>query len=328
MRRRTFIAGLGSAAAWPLAARAQPIDRVPSVGFLMGRAEDDPENRAERDAFEQGLAKLGWIAGGDIHIEYRWSSGDDARIRSLAAELVAKSPRVIVTYGTQAALILKQQTSVIPIVFLNVADPIESGLVASFAHPGGNVTGFTALEFSLGGKWLSLLKEISPRTTRVLVLYTPDNSNWTGYLRAIEAAASSLSVNVTASATISAEEIERAVEAFGRSPEGGIIVVPSGLMGVNRDMIASLAIRHRLPSIYPYRYYAVSGGLVSYGSDTVDLYRRAPSYVDRILKGEKPGDLPIQAPTKFEFVVNLMAAKAIGITVPQPLQLLADEVIE
>jgi putative ABC transport system substrate-binding protein len=293
----------------------------------MSFSEDDPEIRSEREAFEQALAKLGWSAG-RVAIDFRYGGGDDARIRAAAAELVDRRPQVIVVRGTQTAIILKRQTSSIPIVFLNVADPVESGLVESFSHPGGNVTGFASVEFSLGGKWLSVLRGIAPNVTRAMLLYSPDNPNWVGYQRAITAGSAALSVDVTASPVTTAAEIERAYELFGRQPGGGVIIVPSAFLGGQRERIAALAVRHRLPAIYPYKYFASSGGLVSYGSDTVELYRQAASYVDRILKGEKPSDLPVQAPTKFELVINLKAAKALGLTIPETLLATADEVIQ
>jgi putative ABC transport system substrate-binding protein len=331
MRRREFIAGLGGGAAscalWPLAARAQQSDRLPLIAALV-TSSDYPENRAELSAFEEALVRFGWVAGRNVRIEYRFNEGDDARIRSSAAEVAGKAPSVILVRGTQAAVILRQKTSTIPVVFLDVTDPVASGLAATFAVPGGNMTGFTAIEFSVAGKWLGILKDVAPRISRVMFLYNPDNPNWTGYLHGLMAAAPTIGASIAPAAAKSTEEIALAMEAFGRDPDGGVIVVPSGLMGYNRDRIVDLAIRHRLPAVYPFRYYAVSNGLVSYGSDPTDLYRRAASYVDRILKGEKPGDLPIQAPIKFELVLNLKAAKAIGITVPDSLQLLADEVIE
>jgi putative ABC transport system substrate-binding protein len=323
MRRREFIAGLGSAA-WPLVARAQQ----PSIGVLMGRGEDDPEIGSEHKAFEQTLARFGWVVGRNIEVEYRTAGGDDARVRAFAQELVGKLPSVIVVYGTQASVVLKGQTGSIPIVFLNVADPVGSGLAASIPHPGGNFTGFTLLEFSLGGKWLSVLKEIAPHLTRVMFLYNPDNSNWMGYQHAIKEAAAALPVEVTAAAVSTVAGIASSLASFGREPGGGVIVVPSGFLTANREQVTALVIQHRLPTVYPYKYYAKSGGLISYGSDTVDLYRRAASYVDRILKGEKPGELPFQAPTKFELVINLKTAKALGLTIPETLLATADEVIQ
>jgi putative ABC transport system substrate-binding protein len=328
MRRREFITMIGGAAvAWPVAARAQHLNQVKQIGWL-GTDERDPLTPTIAQAFDHEMAKLGWTVGQNIRVDRRGAPGDDSRIRGYAAELVGKVPDIILVQGTQATAILKQQTSTIPVVFVNVADPVASGFVASFAHPGGNVTGFTSLESSFAGKWLSILKDIAPSVIRAMVLYSPDNSNWAGYLRSIEAAAPPLSVNVSAARAVTSDEIVRQIETFAREPGSGMIVLPSGLMGVNRGAIASLAIRHRLPGIYPYGYYATSGGLASYGPDFVDIFRQAASYVDRILKGEKPADLPVQAPTKFELVVNLKTAKATGLTIPESFLLRADEVIE
>ncbi len=327
MRRREFIAGLGSAATvWPCAARAQ--SRTPMIGMMMTGNESDPQNQEDHAAFAEALAKLGWTDGRNVVIAYRWGGANDGRIREAVAELVGKAPDVIVARGTQTTAILKRQTISIPIVFVNVADPVASGFVASFAHPGGNITGFTSEEFSLAGKWLSLLKDIAPGIADVMVLYSPQNPNWTGYLRMIEAAASAMHVTIRAAPVAAAGEIASNIESFAPGPGAGMIVVPSGLTVVNRETIAALAARHHLPAVYPYRFFAASGGLASYGSETIDLYRRAAQYVDRILRGAKPGDLPVQAPTKFEFVINLKAAKEIGLTVPAPVLLLADEVIE
>jgi putative tryptophan/tyrosine transport system substrate-binding protein len=332
MRRRAFIAGLGGAAAssamWPRASRAQQASRMPLIGFITSGSEGDAQTRADHAAFTEMLAKLGWTDGRNVTIAYRWDSADDGRVGAAAAGLVSESADVIVVTGTPATAVLKRQTSLIPIVFVTVADPVASGFVASFAHPGGNITGFTSVEFSFAGKWLSLLKDIVPGIANVMVLYSPQNPNWTGYLGTIEAAAQALHVTIRAAPVATAAAIAPEIEAFARRPGAGMLVVPSGLTVTNREMIAALAVRHHLPAIYPYRYFAASGGLASYGSDATDLYRRAAQYVDRILRGAKPGDLPVQAPTKFEFVINLKAAKAIGLMVPEPVLLLADEVIE
>jgi putative tryptophan/tyrosine transport system substrate-binding protein len=266
--------------------------------------------------------------GRNLSIDYRAAGGDEARIRELAADIVSRRPRVIVARGTQASVILKRQTDRIPIVFHSVADPVENGLVASFSHPGGNATGFTSVEFSLGGKWLSILKSIAPNVTRVMLLYNPYNPNWTGYQHALLAAASTLSIDVTVSAVRTAAEIERAFATFGGQPGGAVITVPSPFINVTRERIALLAIRHRLPAIYAYRYFALSGGLISYGADDVDVVRQAASYVNRILRGEKPSDLPVQAPTKLELVINLNSARALGLTIPETLLATADEVIQ
>jgi ABC-type uncharacterized transport system substrate-binding protein len=325
MRRRSFITLLGgAAAAWPVAARAQRSNAVKRVGFLRIGAENDPVIEPRYTVLQQELQKLGWTSGRNLEVDVR-EAGDDDRLRIYAAELASKAPDVIVVFNTQATAILKQQTSTIPIVFVGVADPVASGFVASFARPGGNVTGFTSVEYSFAGKWLSILKDIAPSFTRLMVLINPANSNWTGFLPTIEVAARSLRVSLNTAAVIAPGNIERAVERFAREPAGGILVLPGA---GNREMLAALAAQHRLPAIYPFDYYAEAGGLVSYGSDTLDLFRRAAAYVDRILHGEKPADLPVQAPVKFELVINLKAAKAIGIEVPYNVLILADRVID
>jgi putative tryptophan/tyrosine transport system substrate-binding protein len=328
MRRRDFITLLGStAAAWPRAARAQQ-NEVKRVGWIV-QGRQDPLYESFLRIFRDEMTKLGWVEGKNLRFETQFGTpGDDASVRTAAAEIVGSVPDAIVTSGTQTSLVFKQLTGTIPIVFVNVADPVASGIVARFAHPGRNVTGFTSVEFSLAGKWISILKDIAPGINRVMVLYYPDNSNWRGYLQTIEAAAPASQVKVSATPAAGADEIRAAIEAFARELGGALIVIPSGLTGANRQSIAALAIEHRLPSIYAYDYFAESGGLVSYGSDTHDLYRRAASYVDRIFMGEKPADLPVQAPTKFEMVVNLKTAKALGLAVPQTLLATADQVIE
>jgi putative ABC transport system substrate-binding protein len=330
MKRRDFITLLGGAAALPLAARAQQGGQPKRVEWLRGNAEgpDDGLSHILLQNFERQIANLGWVVGRDIRIEARLFFGDNDQFRATVKGVVDRAPDVILATGTQLTAILKQQTSTIPIVFVNVADPVASGFVASFAHPGGNITGFTSEEYSLAGKWLNLLKDMVPDIARVMFLYYPANANWNGYLRAIEAGAPSLGLQISPSAVASFDEITRGVEAFAREPKGGMIVQPSALMVNNRERIAKLAAQHRLPTVYPYDYFTRSGGLVSYGSDSLDMYRRAASYVDRILKGEKPADLPVQAPTKFELIINLKAAQAIGLTIPLHLQQLADEVIE
>jgi putative ABC transport system substrate-binding protein len=294
-------------------------------------SEQDPRPQAEVRAVLDGLARLGWKEGINLRLDLRTNLGGDTRLRRLmSAELVRAAPDLILSAGTPQTAIFQQLTSTIPIVFVNVADPVASGLVASFARPGGNITGFVSLEFSLGGKWVSLLKDIAPDITRVLVLHDPGNSNWTGYRPVIEAAAASLGVNVTTASVVTLGEVEHAIEAFAREPgsgSSGMIVIPA-LMSSNREMLAAFAVRYRLAAIYPYDFYADSGGLVSYGSNSLDVVRRSVSYIDRILRGEKPADLPVQAPVKFELVVNLKAAKAIGIEVSYNVLLLADRVID
>jgi len=332
MRRREFIAGLGGAAAmpaiWPVVARAQQGARMRRIGVLSGLSEGDLQSRAELGAFREGMAKAGWTEGRNLDSDIRFSAGDDQRIRADAEQLIGKMPDVILARGTQATAILQQQTNAIPIVFVPVSDPVASGFVASFARPGGNLTGFIDEQYSIGGKWLSLLKNLAPGINRVVLLYDPSNANWDGYLRTLQAAASAVAVIVSAAPATSRAEIQARIEALAQGPGTGIMVVPSGLTIVNRDVIVALAATHHLPALYPSRFFAVSGGLAAYGPDVVDLWRRAAEYVDRILRGEKPSNLPVQAPTKFEFVLNLKAAAAIGLEVPTAVQLLADEVIE
>jgi len=330
MRRRDFIAGVGLIAApvlWPFAARAQG-EPVRQIAILTTRSSGDPSFQASYAGFAEVLARAGWVEGRNIRFEYRFGAGDADRIAAHAAELIGRSPDVILCNSTQVTAILKQRTSTIPVVFVNVADPIASGFVASFAHPGSNITGFTSEEFSFSGKWLTLLKDLTPQLSTVMVLYDQANSNWKGYLHTIERAASTMGVSIRAAPAANIGQMERHIESFAYQRGAGMIVVPSGQTVNNREMIAALAVRHRLPAIYPYKVFAISGGLASYGSDENDLYRRAAQYVDRILRGAKPADLPVQAPTKFEFVINMKAAKAMGLSVPNSLQLLADEVIE
>jgi putative tryptophan/tyrosine transport system substrate-binding protein len=328
MRRRAFIAGLGSAAAWPLAARAQQSQRIRRIGVLTGLAEDDPQSRAELAAFREGLSRSGWTEGRNLQIDYRFAEGDDRRIRAYAEELVSKAPEVIVARGTQATAMLKQQTSTIPIVFAPVSDPVASGFVASFARPGGNMTGFIDEQYSFGSKWLSILKDVAPGISRMMMLYDPGNANWDGYLRALQAAAPSLAVSVSDAPVTASGDIARSIESFARDPGAGMIVVPSGLTIINREMIIALAATHRLPAVYPFKLFVSSGGLAAYGADLPDIWRRAAGYVDRILRGDKPGDLPVQAPTKWEFVINAKTAKTLGLTIPETLLATADEVIQ
>ena len=271
---------------------------------------------------------MGWAEGQNIQIEIRWGEGDADRIRSYAAELVAQNPDVLVANGGPPVSEFHRLTSTIPIVFVQVPDPVELGLVTSLARPGGNITGFTHFEFTIGGKWLEVLKVISPRINRITFLLPPEHPAWPGFLRTITAAASSVGVTVTPGGIYDAAEIEGTIETFAREPNGGLLVLPSPPTTVNRDLIIALAARHKLPAIYPFSYFPERGGLVSYGVNTVDLTRRAASYVDRILKGEKVSDLPVQAPTKFEFVINLKTAKALGLDIPPTLLATADEVIE
>jgi putative tryptophan/tyrosine transport system substrate-binding protein len=326
--RRDFITLLGGAvAAWPLAARAQQRERRRRIGVLMNFTSDDPVSQDRLAAFVQGLQELGWTVGRNLQIDYRWGGGNVERYRTFAAELVALTPDVLVTAGAPAVEALQRATRTVPIVFTNVTDPVGGGLVASLARPGGNTTGLTLSEYGLSGKWLELLKEIAPRVTRVAVLRDPVAVG-IGQFAAIQAAAPSLQIELSPVDVRDATEIERAVTAFADGPNGGLIATASALTAIHRELIIALATRHKLPAVYPFRYYVTSGGLISYGPDTVDQYRLAARYVDRILKGEKPADLPVQAPTKYELVINLKTAKALGLDVPPSLLARADEVIE
>jgi putative tryptophan/tyrosine transport system substrate-binding protein len=328
MKRRQFITLLGSAAVWPLTARAQQAERVRRVGVLMHLAADDPEGQPRITAFEQGLRELGWAVGRNLRIDYRWAAGDPDRLRKYAAELAVLAPDVILAGGgTPLVVALQQATATVPIVFVGVADPVGAGLVGSLARPGSNATGFTVYEYSISGKWLELLKEIAPRVTRAAVIRELAIAG-TGQLGAIQSVAPSLGVELFPIGVRDAGEIERAVMAFSRGSNGGLIVTGSPSTLVHRHQIITLAARHLLPAVYPYRYFVASGGLVSYGPDVIDQFRSAASYVDRILKGEKAADLPVQAPTKYELVVNAKTAKQLGLEIPPTLLARADEVIE
>jgi putative ABC transport system substrate-binding protein len=325
MKRRTFIAGLGSAAAWPLAVRAQQGDRVRRIGVLMSQPADNPEAQARIAAFLQALQQLGWTEGRNIRIATRWGLGNDAA-RNNAAELVALAPDVILAAATPQAAALQQLTRTIPIVFAMVADPVGGGLVEGLARPGGNVTGFMQSEYSLSGKYLELLKQIAPAVRRAAVFRDPDNPASVGEFAVIQAMAPALGVEVVPINLRNAGEIERAVATFARSANGGLIAM--GRATAHVQLIVALAARHRLPAVYAYRFFVSAGGLISYGPDLIDLHRRAAGYVDRILRGEKPTDLPVQAPSKYELVLNLKTAKALGLTIPETLLATADEVIE
>jgi|AmaraimetFIIA100_FD_contig_121_327949_length_1469_multi_6_in_0_out_0_2 putative ABC transport system substrate-binding protein len=326
MRRRDFISIFGSAVAWPLAARAQQADAMPRVGALFGTAENDPEGRNRIDAFRQGLEKLGWTPGKNLRIEARWAGGDLERLKAQAAELVHLKPDVLLAGATTSLVALQQATRDIPIVFAQVTDPVGAGFVASLARPGGNITGFTQHEFAIGVKWLELLKELAPRVKRVAVIHQVDNPASAGYLATIAPAAPAFGVELTVTGVRNTADIERAIDAIAGMSDSGIIVLPGPLP--RRDRIIALAEQHRLPVVYPFRYWVVSGGLASYGIDNVELYRLAASYVDRILKGEKPSDLPVQHATKFQLVINLKTAKALGLDPPIALLARTDEVIE
>ena len=332
MRRREFIKLLGgSAVVWPLAARAQQPDGLRFLTAMMGgrNGDADPEGRAWFLAFRQGLAHLGWIEGRNFRADYRWPAGDFDRIRTIAKEFVDLKPDVIFAASTAGVAALLQETRTIPIVFANLSDPIGTGLVASLARPGRNVTGFAAFEYSLGGKWLQTLKDIAPAVTRAAVLFNPETAPYATYfLSAIESAAPAFGTTATAISVRNVGEMETAIEAHARLPGGGLVSLPDSFTNSNRGAIIVLAARFRLPAIYAFRTSVIDGGLVSYGPDSVDLYSRAASYVDRILKGEKPGDLPVQQPTKYELAINLKTAQALGLDVPAQLIARADEVIE
>jgi len=329
MKRRGFITFLGAGiAAWPLAARGQQAEPMRRIGVLGALAAEDPYNQARYAAFLRELQQLGWTDGRNVHIDARWSAGNAADTRKYAADLVALAPDVILAAATEATAALRQNTFSIPIVFAQVPDPIELGFVGSLARPGGNITGFTNFESAIGGKWLQALKELSSGISRVGLIFDPDNPSWIVYARAVEAAASSFGVRLSPAGIHNAFEIERTITAFAGQTNAGLIVLPGPVVDVNRDLIIALTARHRLPAIYPYGYYAAVGGLIAYGPDTNDLFRRAAGYVDRILKGEKPADLPVQQPTKYELAVNLKTAKALDLIIPQRLLASADEVIE
>ena len=335
MRRREFVTLLGSAAAaplfsWPLAARAQQGGRMRRVGVLMSFVASDPEAQPRIAAFEKGMRDLGWVEGRNLRTEYRWAPGDDANLlRSRTRELLDTAPDLILANSTPVIAALREQNRTVPVVFVQVTDPVGQGLVASLARPGGNLTGFTSFEFSIGTKWLETLKVVAPQVTRVALLFNPRTAPFAdSFWRPVEAAAPAFDVIPVAAAARDAAEIERVVEAFAREPNGGLMVLPDVSTMNHRDLIIALAARHHLPAIYPFRYFAASGGLLSYGTDVADVFRRAASYVDRILKGARPGELPVQAPTKFELVMNLSAAKTLGITMPPLLLARADEVIE
>jgi putative tryptophan/tyrosine transport system substrate-binding protein len=330
MRRRDFIALLGGAtAAWPLAAHAQQPEAVRRIGVLMGFAENDREGQTFVAAFREGLQKLGWVEGRNIRIDYRWTGLDKELIQRFAKELVALQPDLILTQSTPATAELLQQTRTIPIVFALLADPIGSGFVASFPQPGGNITGFVTMEPTVAGKWLELLKEIAPRTARVAMLFNPATAPYAEYwLNPFKAAAASFAVQAIVAPVHGTSELESVVAAQAHEPNGGLIVMPDTFTTEHRSEITSLADRYRLPAVYPYRVFAESGGLLSYGDDLTDNFRRAASYVDRILKGEKPAELPVQAPVKFDLSINLRAARALGIAISPSMIARADQVLD
>jgi ABC-type uncharacterized transport system substrate-binding protein len=330
MRRREFITLLGgAAAAWPLAVRAQQKDRMRRIGVLVAYAESDPEAQARIAAFRQGLRELGWTEGNNLRMELGWGTGDPDRARTLATELISQAPDVIVAHGTPALTALHRATRTIPVVFVSVIDPVGAGFVQSLALPGGNITGFSTFETEIGGKWLELLKEIAPSLSRVAGILDPGFKGFAGVWGAIENMAPRFGLEVKSLPFHApADDLESAVARFAQEPGGGLIVVPTTLNAAERNRIFFSAARGGLPAMYAFRFYATDGGLMSYGIDTVDLFRRSASYVDRILKGEKPADLPVQAPTKFEMVINLKTARALGLDVSPMLLARADEVIE
>ena len=328
MRRREFIALIGSAAAWPLSARAQQPERMRLIGVLQGLAADDPLGKTLFAAFQQGLQQFGWTDGRNVRFDHRWGEGNADIMRRQAAELVALAPDVILSTGGQATELMLQATRTIPIVFAVVPDPVGSGLVSRLSRPGGNATGFMQFEYSLSGKWLELLKQIAPGVTRAAVLRDPVTTAGIGQFAVIQSVAPSVGVEVTPIDTNNTAEIERAVSDFAREPNGGLIATASASGITQRELIVSLAARYKLPEVYFNRDNVSSGGLISYGADFTEMYRRAASYVDRILKGEKPADMPVQAPTKYEMVINLKTAKALGLTVPPTVLARAEETIE
>jgi len=324
IRRRTFIAGLGSAAAWPVMARAQQPQRTRRIGVLSSTPADDPESISRTAAFVRTLQELGWTR--NVRIDIRWGTGDRDRARREAEELVAVAPDVILANGAAVVGPLLQVTRSIPVVFVQTTDPVGAGYVGSLARPGGNATGFALPEYSSSGKWLELLKQIAPRTRRAVVLRDPTTATGLGQFAAIQSASSLLAIELRPVDIRDGREIDRA--AFAQAPNGGLVVTNGQYAFIHRELVIALAARHRLPAVYPYRSLVASGGLVSYGTDSIDPYREAARYVDRILKGEKPADLPVQAPTKFELVINLKTAKALGLTIPETLLATADEVIQ
>jgi len=328
MKRREFITLLGGAAAWPLAARAQQRERMRRIGVLLPGAADDPVFQARLAAFHQALALLGWTIDRNIRIDTRWTKGEASDARKYVAELVALAPDAILAPGTSTLEPLLQMTRTVPIVFVHAADPVGGGFVASLARPGGNATGFTNLEYGISGKWLELLKQVAPRVARAAVLRDSTLTSGTAQFAAIQAVAPSLGVEVSPINVRNTSEIERGIAAVARSANGGLIVPASGWAVRHRDLIITRAAHHNLPAVYYDRYFVSTGGLISYGPDLVEQYRQAAGYVDRILKGEKPADLPVQAPTKYQIVLNLKTAKALGLTVPDSLLARADEVIE
>jgi len=328
-KRREFIKFIaGSAIGWPLAALAQQSEPVRRIGVLMSTSADDKEGQARLNAFVQGLRELGWVDGRNARIDIRWAAGDVERIRKFIAELVALTPDVMLVSGGNLVRPILQATRTVPVVFTQTPDPVGAGFVDTLAHPGGNATGFTNFDYSISGKWLELLKQIAPGTTRAGVIRDPGIPQGIGQFSAVNAVAPSLGIDVSPINASDLREVERAVTALAKAPNGGLVVTGSTFAINHRDQIIKLASQHKLPAIYPFRFFVPAGGLIAYGPDSIDPHRRAAAYVDRILKGEKPGDLPVQAPTKYELVINLKTAKALGLSVPQSILSRADEVIE
>jgi putative ABC transport system substrate-binding protein len=328
LKRREFITLLGGAAAWPLAVAAQQAERIRRIGILMTTTETDSQGQDRFAAFRQGLAKLGWTDARNLQIETRWGAGNAARVQTLAAELAALKPDLLIATNTSSLTALQSQTHAIPIIFTQVVDPLGLGFVTSLARPGGNITGFSTYEFSVGTKWSELLKQIAPHVIRLAVIYDPSLPSWKGFFGTIDAAARSLGIQASAFGVRDSGEIEREIVSFARGSNGGLIAVPGAVTVIHRNRIIALAAEHRLPAVYAYRFFATSGGLASYGVDDLELYRQLGNYVDRVLKGEKPGDLPVQQATKYELVINLKTAKALGLDPPISLLARTDEVIE
>ena len=329
LKRREFVTLLGGAAVtWPLPLRAQQADRAWQIGVLLPYVKDASEDQLRRAVFLEGLQQLGWTEGRNIRIEYRWFAGEPARAQVMAKELVELQPDLIVVGSVSALAAVAQWTRTIPILFVQVSDPVGSGFVAGLARPGGNITGFTNFEPEMSGKWLGLLKEAAPNLTRVAMPFHQDTANNVAFLHAAEAAAPSLGVQVTAAPVHDGIEIERAIAACAREPDGDLLIIPHPITVTNRGSIIELAARYHLPAIYPFGYFATEGGLMAYGPDQVDQWRGAATYVDRILRGEKPGELPVQAPAKYELIINMKSAKVMGLNIPPALPLRADEVIE
>jgi ABC-type uncharacterized transport system substrate-binding protein len=330
MRRRTFITLLGGAATWPVAARAQQGDQMRRLGVLSNIGESDMEAQSMAAALHRGLRGLGWVNGRNLQVDHRWGAGNPERIAAFAKELVALKPEVIVAHTTPSVIALRRETNTVPLVFVQVSDPIGTGFITNMAHPGGNITGFTNFESSMVGKWVEMLKEMAPGISRVAFLFNPQTAPYVTryYQGPLEASARALGIEPWAASVSSAADIESAIAKFGREPGGGFIMMPDSFNIVHRDRITALAAQYRLPAISPYRFAVREGGLMSYGVEQVELFRLAASYVDRLLKGAKPAELPVQSPTKFELVINTKTAKALGIEVPITLLTRADEVIE